>query len=62
MNFLFSRFAVRPLRSLSGGVLSAALLGLCAVAHAQALQPPEIAAHSYLLLDLTSNQVLAGRG
>ena len=61
MNFLFSRFAVRPLRSLSGWVLSAALLGVCAMAHAQALQPPEIAAHSYLLLDLTSNQVLAER-
>ena len=29
------------------------------VAHAQAPQPPEIAAKSYLLLDVTSNQILA---
>jgi len=29
--------------------------------HAQAPQPPEIAARSYLLLDMTSNQVLAER-
>jgi D-alanyl-D-alanine carboxypeptidase (penicillin-binding protein 5/6) len=30
-------------------------------AHAQAPQPPEVAAKSYLLLDMTSNQVLAAR-
>ena len=38
------------------------LLALCtAGALAQAPQPPEIAAKSYLLLDLTSNQTLAER-
>ena len=31
-------------------------------AHAQAPQPPEIAARQYLLIDLASNQVLAERG
>ncbi len=30
-------------------------------AHAQALQPPEMAARQYLLMDLTTNQVLAER-
>ena len=42
--------------------LAAPLLALwCAAAAAQAPQPPEIAARSYLLMDLTSNQMLAGR-
>jgi D-alanyl-D-alanine carboxypeptidase (penicillin-binding protein 5/6) len=36
-----------------------ALMGL--PARAQALQPPEIAARSYLLIDISANQVLAGR-
>ena len=36
-------------------------LTLAAPAFAQAPQPPEVAAKSYLLLDLTSNQVLAER-
>ncbi|WP_341910077.1 D-alanyl-D-alanine carboxypeptidase family protein [Polaromonas sp. YR568] len=31
------------------------------VAHAQAPQPPEIAARSYLLLDVTTNQILAAK-
>ena len=35
-------------------------LGAAGAAHAQ-LQPPEVAARSYLLLDMTSNQVLAAR-
>jgi D-alanyl-D-alanine carboxypeptidase (penicillin-binding protein 5/6) len=41
----------------------AALLALIVplTLHAQAPQPPEIAAKSYILLDLTSNQVLAER-
>ncbi len=34
---------------------------LCAGASAQAPQPPEVAAKSYYLIDLTSNQVLAAR-
>ena len=34
-------------------------LTVAAGSHAQALQPPEIAAKSYLLLDLTTNQTLA---
>jgi D-alanyl-D-alanine carboxypeptidase (penicillin-binding protein 5/6) len=33
----------------------------CVAAFAQALQPPEIAARSYLLVDVTANQVLASR-
>ena len=42
--------------------LAAALLGLTAgPAMAQLPQPPEIAARQYILLDLTSNQVLATR-
>lgn len=42
--------------------LAAPLLALlCLTAAAQAPQPPEIAARSYLLMDLTANQVLAGR-
>ena len=31
------------------------------VAHAQAPQPPEIAARNYILLDVTANQVLAAK-
>ncbi len=38
-----------------------AALALAASVHAQAPQPPEVAAKSYLLLDLTSRQVLAER-
>jgi D-alanyl-D-alanine carboxypeptidase (penicillin-binding protein 5/6) len=34
---------------------------LCLTAWAQAPQPPEIAARSYLLLDVNANQILAGR-
>jgi serine-type D-Ala-D-Ala carboxypeptidase (penicillin-binding protein 5/6) len=33
----------------------------CSVTQAQAVQPPEMAARQYLLLDLTTNQVLAER-
>lgn len=36
-------------------------LALAATAAAQAPQPPEVAAKSYILLDMTSNQVLAER-
>jgi D-alanyl-D-alanine carboxypeptidase (penicillin-binding protein 5/6) len=34
---------------------------LCLAAAAQAPQPPEIAARSYLLVDVSANQILAGR-
>ncbi len=38
------------------------LLGACAVhAQAQLLQPPEVAGRAFLLLDVTSNQVLAAK-
>ncbi len=61
MTSLSARFFACSLRLLSGCVLSGALLGLCAAAQAQTLSPPEIAARNYLLIDLTSNQVLAER-
>ena len=53
MNRIFS-----TLRSLvvSLGVASCAL-----VAHAQAPQPPEIAARAYMLVDVTAGQTLAGK-
>jgi D-alanyl-D-alanine carboxypeptidase (penicillin-binding protein 5/6) len=42
--------------------LAAPLLALvCFAAAAQTPQPPEIAARSYMVLDVTANQVLAGR-
>src|SRR6478672_6803477 len=42
--------------------LAAPLLALfCLCASAQVPQPPEIAARSYLLLDVTASQMLAGR-
>ncbi len=45
-----------------GKVLLAPLLALfCLAAAAQAPQPPEIAARSYLLMDASANQVLAAR-
>ena len=40
-------------------VLAAA--GLCGAAQAQSIQPPEIAARQYILLDLTTGQTLAER-
>ena len=44
-------------------LLIALFLAMAAAApvHAQALQPPEIAARQYILLDLTSDQMLAER-
>ena len=42
--------------------LAAAFLALsCLVASAQTPQPPEIAARSFLVMDVTANQLLAGR-
>jgi serine-type D-Ala-D-Ala carboxypeptidase (penicillin-binding protein 5/6) len=37
------------------------LASLCLLARAQLPQPPEIAARSYLVMDITANQMLAGR-
>ena len=48
------------LRRFASSLLAAASL-LMAVAHAQAPQPPEVAAKAFLLLDATSGQVLAGK-
>jgi D-alanyl-D-alanine carboxypeptidase (penicillin-binding protein 5/6) len=45
------------LKALAAPVLAFA----CLVASAQTPQPPEIAARSYMLVDVTANQVLAGR-
>lgn len=48
----------------SGWRRVAAFIGGCAMAfaaHAQLPQPPEIAARNYLLIDVTSNQVLAAK-
>ncbi len=43
------------------GLLLAVAVCISSVAHAQAPQPPEIAARSYLLLDVTANQILAAK-
>ncbi len=55
----------RPFQALSvWRAFTAACLFFSAVApvaHAQAPQPPEIAARSYLLLDVTTNQILAAK-
>ena len=42
-------------------LFSAFLACLCFAASAQTPQPPEIAARSYLLLDVTANQILAAK-
>ena len=47
------------LRSLA--VFAAVAPAAFGVAHAQAPQPPEIAARNYILLDITANQVLAAK-
>jgi len=41
--------------------LTAALAPLWASAQIAPLQPPEIAAHTYMLVDVTANQVLASK-
>lgn len=43
------------------GLLLAVAVCISPLAHAQAPQPPEIAARSYLLLDVTANQILAAK-
>lgn len=42
-------------------ILAVLLTSLCLVVAAQTPQPPEIAARSYLLLDVTANQILAAK-
>jgi D-alanyl-D-alanine carboxypeptidase (penicillin-binding protein 5/6) len=51
-------FLTQRLPGLTVVVLLAALTGFFPFARAQAPQPPEIAARSYLLLDITANQFL----
>ncbi|MES2192587.1 MAG: D-alanyl-D-alanine carboxypeptidase family protein [Pseudomonadota bacterium] len=46
---------------LSPGLFIAAAFVISTAAQAQAPQPPEIAARSYLLLDVTANQILAAK-
>ncbi|MCJ7798938.1 MAG: D-alanyl-D-alanine carboxypeptidase [Polaromonas sp.] len=55
-----STLVPRGLLSLRSFAATAVLVFSAAV-HAQAPQPPEIAARSYLLLDVTSNQILAAK-
>jgi serine-type D-Ala-D-Ala carboxypeptidase (penicillin-binding protein 5/6) len=45
----------------SQALLAPWLLFVCVFAVAQVPQPPEVAARSYLLMDVTSNQILASR-
>lgn len=49
------------MKNIVKALLAPLLALLCLASHAQAPQPPEIAARSYLLMDVTANQVLAGR-
>ena len=51
-------FTVSAFRSV---LIILALLPVIARAQVQALTPPEIAAHTYLLVDVTANQVLAAK-
>ncbi len=61
MNLLIARCFARDLARYLVIGLSALALTAHTAAHAQALQPPEIAARQYVLLDVSSNQVLAER-
>ncbi len=49
------------LRGIAASLTLGSCLALVSAAHAQAPQPPEIAARSYLLLDVTANQILAAK-
>ena len=49
------------MKSLIARALALALAACCAAAVAQTPQPPEVAARQYLLIDLTSQQILAER-
>src|SRR6476660_5444404 len=52
---------MRPSRSSPRVLAAAFLLAVVTVAAAQAPQPPEVAAKSYIVLDLTTRQTLAER-
>ena len=52
---------MRLFRSSSRGLVAAFLLAFAAASAAQAPQPPEVAARSYIVLDLTTHQTLAER-
>jgi D-alanyl-D-alanine carboxypeptidase (penicillin-binding protein 5/6) len=52
---------MRPSRSSPRALAAAFLLAVVTVASAQAPQPPEVAAKSYIVLDLTTRQTLAER-
>lgn len=49
------------MRTLTQALAAPLLVLFCLVATGQTLQPPEIAARSYLLVDVTASQTLAGR-
>ncbi len=49
------------MKSLIAACLASVLTAISLPASAQALQPPEVAARAYLLLDVTSNQILAAK-
>ncbi len=49
------------MKTLFALLVAAATALACSVSQAQAVQPPEMAARQYLLMDLTTNQVLAER-
>ena len=49
------------MKSLIAACLASVLTAISLPAAAQALQPPEVAARAYLLLDVTSNQILAAK-
>ena len=55
-------FKLIPMRQLMAALLAALMACVSMSALAQAPQPPEMAVKSYLLLDLSSDQVLAERG
>ncbi len=50
-----------PMKSLIAACLASLLTAISLPAASQALQPPEVAARAYLLLDVTSNQILASK-
>jgi serine-type D-Ala-D-Ala carboxypeptidase (penicillin-binding protein 5/6) len=52
---------MRPTRSSSRAFVAAVLVFFAGAVAAQALQPPEVGAKSYLVLDLTTHQTLAER-
>ena len=60
-SFPFGPFAMSIFRFTSRVPLAALLLSVACAAAAQSPQPPEVAAKSFIVLDLTTNQTLAER-